>query len=122
MPIDIEDLKDFAKKKGAPEANDLNHWDISFWSERLRESKFDINEVRSLFVSIKYDHMLQYSMILIHLQLMLVLFKVILHACKYCCYHLSGNKFINKIKKVQIEMKQNFLKGKGDHRKASLLS
>lgn len=51
MPIDVEDLKDFAKKQGAPEANDLNHWDMSFWSERLRESKFDINEVGSLFVS-----------------------------------------------------------------------
>lgn len=45
--IDIEDLKDFAKKQGAPEGNDLNHWDISFWSERLRESKFDVNEVGS---------------------------------------------------------------------------
>lgn len=52
MPIDLEDLKDFSKKQGAVEANDLNHWDISFWSERLRESKFDINEVGSLFVSI----------------------------------------------------------------------
>ncbi|KAE8649265.1 probable cytosolic oligopeptidase A [Cucumis sativus] len=41
---DVEDLQDFAKKQGAPEANDLNHWDMSFWSERLRESKFDINE------------------------------------------------------------------------------
>ncbi|RZC90636.1 hypothetical protein C5167_028470 [Papaver somniferum] len=29
---------------GAVEANDLSEWDISFWSERLRESKYDINE------------------------------------------------------------------------------
>ncbi|KAL5556685.1 hypothetical protein UlMin_038921 [Ulmus minor] len=41
---DMEDLKDFAKKQGASEADDLSHWDISFWSERLRESKYDINE------------------------------------------------------------------------------
>lgn len=41
---DLEDLKDFSKKLGASEADDLNHWDISFWSERLRESKYDINE------------------------------------------------------------------------------
>ncbi|EXC03912.1 Oligopeptidase A [Morus notabilis] len=41
---DMEDLKDFSKKQGASEADDLNHWDISFWSERLRESKYDINE------------------------------------------------------------------------------
>lgn len=45
--LDLEDLKDFSKKQGASEADDLNHWDISFWSERLRESKYDINEVRS---------------------------------------------------------------------------
>ncbi|KAF7829255.1 putative cytosolic oligopeptidase A [Senna tora] len=41
---DLEDLKKFAKSQGASEADDLTHWDISFWSERLRESKFDINE------------------------------------------------------------------------------
>ncbi|XP_057961566.1 probable cytosolic oligopeptidase A isoform X2 [Malania oleifera] len=41
---DMEDLKHFSKSQGALEANDLNHWDFSFWSERLRESKYDINE------------------------------------------------------------------------------
>ncbi|ESQ41005.1 hypothetical protein EUTSA_v10012826mg [Eutrema salsugineum] len=41
---DIEDLKSFAKKQGAAEADCLTHWDITFWSERLRESKYDINE------------------------------------------------------------------------------
>lgn len=42
----MEDLKVFSKSQGAPEADDLNHWDTSFWSERLRESKYEINEVR----------------------------------------------------------------------------
>ncbi|CAD6248807.1 unnamed protein product [Miscanthus lutarioriparius] len=41
---DMEDLKIFAKDSGSPEANDLTHWDLTFWSERLRESKYDINE------------------------------------------------------------------------------
>ncbi|KAK1292841.1 hypothetical protein QJS10_CPB17g02455 [Acorus calamus] len=41
---EIEDLKAFAKEQGAVEADDLNHWDITFWSERLREAKYDINE------------------------------------------------------------------------------
>uniref|UniRef100_A0A0D9VN10 oligopeptidase A n=1 Tax=Leersia perrieri TaxID=77586 RepID=A0A0D9VN10_9ORYZ len=41
---DMEDLKAFAKGSGSPEANDLAHWDLNFWSERLRESKYDINE------------------------------------------------------------------------------
>lgn len=41
---DMEDLKTFAREKAAPEANDLTHWDINFWSERLREAKYDINE------------------------------------------------------------------------------
>ncbi|KAK9110784.1 hypothetical protein Sjap_018844 [Stephania japonica] len=41
---DMEDLKNFASDQGAQEANDLSHWDINFWSERLRESKYDINE------------------------------------------------------------------------------
>ncbi|KAK2986698.1 hypothetical protein RJ640_010923 [Escallonia rubra] len=41
---DMDELKQFSKDQGAPEANDLSHWDISFWSERLRESKYEINE------------------------------------------------------------------------------
>ena len=62
MSIDVEDLQDFAKKQGAPEANDLNHWDMSFWSERLRESKFDINEVGS-WLSLFLYNLRQYSII-----------------------------------------------------------
>ncbi|KAL9232061.1 hypothetical protein vseg_007208 [Gypsophila vaccaria] len=41
---EMEDLKKYAAAKGAVEANDLNHWDINFWSERIRESCCDINE------------------------------------------------------------------------------
>lgn len=41
---DLEDIKSFSKQQGAAEADNLTHWDISFWSERLRESKYDINE------------------------------------------------------------------------------
>ncbi|KAL2239895.1 UNVERIFIED_CONTAM: Organellar oligopeptidase A, chloroplastic/mitochondrial [Sesamum indicum] len=48
---DMEDLRDFARGQGAEEANDLNHWDINFWSERLRESKYDLNEVWNADVS-----------------------------------------------------------------------
>lgn len=42
---DLEDIKSFSKQQDAAEADNLTHWDISFWSERLRESKYDINEV-----------------------------------------------------------------------------
>ncbi|KAL6993944.1 oligopeptidase A [Sarracenia purpurea var. burkii] len=41
---DMEDLKQFCQTQGASEANDLNQWDINFWSERLRESKYELNE------------------------------------------------------------------------------
>lgn len=46
----MEDLKIFSKEQGAVEADDLKHWDITFWSERLRESKYDIKEVRLVSV------------------------------------------------------------------------
>lgn len=48
---DLEDLRAFAISTGAPAANDLNHWDIAYWSERLREEKFDFNaeELRPYF-------------------------------------------------------------------------
>ncbi|XP_074285294.1 organellar oligopeptidase A, chloroplastic/mitochondrial-like [Silene latifolia] len=41
---ELEDLKKFAAAKGAVEATALNHWDINFWSERIRESGYDIKE------------------------------------------------------------------------------
>jgi len=37
---ELAELKAFAAAKGAPEAEDLQHWDISFWAERQREAKF----------------------------------------------------------------------------------
>ncbi|MCL2932932.1 MAG: M3 family metallopeptidase [Trichodesmium sp. MAG_R03] len=48
---DLEELKKFAASKNAPEANDFQHWDISFWSERLREEKFSFTteELRPYF-------------------------------------------------------------------------
>lgn len=41
----MEELRDYARGQGAEEANDLNQWDINFWSERLRESNYDFDEV-----------------------------------------------------------------------------
>ncbi|MBD2628563.1 M3 family metallopeptidase [Trichormus variabilis] len=41
---DLEALKAFAKSKGAAEAENLQHWDISFWAERQREAKFAFTE------------------------------------------------------------------------------
>jgi oligopeptidase A len=48
---DLENLRAFAISKSAPEANDLKHWDLAYWSERLREDKFDFNaeELRPYF-------------------------------------------------------------------------
>ncbi|WP_373541241.1 M3 family metallopeptidase [Chamaesiphon sp.] len=48
---DLEDLRAFAISQDAAEANDLKHWDLAYWSERLREAKFDFNaeELRPYF-------------------------------------------------------------------------
>jgi oligopeptidase A len=41
---ELADLKAFAASKNVPEGNDLKHWDTSFWSERFREEKYDLND------------------------------------------------------------------------------
>jgi oligopeptidase A len=48
---DLTDLRAFAISQGAPEAKELKHWDLAYWSERLRETKFDFNaeELRPYF-------------------------------------------------------------------------
>lgn len=39
---DIEEIRELAKSEGVTE--DLKHWDVAFWSERLREKKFDYTD------------------------------------------------------------------------------
>jgi len=38
---DLEDLAAFARAAGAPEADELEQWDMLFWAERVREDRFD---------------------------------------------------------------------------------
>jgi oligopeptidase A len=46
---ELAELRDYAVSKG--ETVELQHWDLTFWSERLREEKFDFNaeELRPYF-------------------------------------------------------------------------
>ena len=47
MPIaekELKELKECANRKGAPEANNLAPWDIPYWSEQLRQEKFNLNQ------------------------------------------------------------------------------
>jgi oligopeptidase A len=48
---DLEELRSFARQQQAPEANDLCHWDLPFWAERLREHRyaFSDEELRPYF-------------------------------------------------------------------------
>lgn len=45
---DLEQLREYAASysasQGAPEAENLQHWDVSFWAERQREEKFSFNQ------------------------------------------------------------------------------
>lgn len=42
MVQDLDDLRAFAKDQG--ETQELMHWDLGFWAERLREQKFDYTD------------------------------------------------------------------------------
>ncbi|NLQ05340.1 M3 family metallopeptidase [Cylindrospermopsis raciborskii] len=41
---EIADLKTFAKNHGFPQTEELQHWDVSFWSERQQEAKFSFTQ------------------------------------------------------------------------------
>ena len=41
---DLAELRDFARAQHAEEADDLTHWDLPFWSERLREDRYDFSD------------------------------------------------------------------------------
>lgn len=39
---ELEDLADFARQKGQTE--ELKHWDVAFWTERVREAQYGLND------------------------------------------------------------------------------
>jgi oligopeptidase A len=42
---ELAELTEFVRERGAEkEASDLRHWDLAFWSERLREARFSYSE------------------------------------------------------------------------------
>ena len=41
---DLEELGAIARAAAAPEADDLRPWDVAFWAERLRESRFSYTD------------------------------------------------------------------------------
>ena len=42
--LDLDDLRQLARDEGAPEADDLQPWDVGYWAERLRERRFDYSD------------------------------------------------------------------------------
>jgi len=41
---DLADLRELAATRGAPEKEGLQPWDLGYWSERLREERYDYSE------------------------------------------------------------------------------
>ncbi|MFZ4640356.1 MAG: M3 family metallopeptidase [Nodosilinea sp.] len=41
---ELQELRNFAREKGAPEADSLTHWDTAFWAERIREEKYGLSD------------------------------------------------------------------------------
>ena len=40
---ELQSLSDCARRHGAPEADDLKPWDVSFWAEQLRQESFELD-------------------------------------------------------------------------------
>ena len=40
---ELDELRACAQRSGAPEAADLKPWDVSFWAERLRQERFELD-------------------------------------------------------------------------------
>ena len=41
---ELEDLQACARRHGAAEADALAPWDVSYWAEKLRQERFDLNQ------------------------------------------------------------------------------
>ena len=41
---EIDELRDCARRHGATEADDFSPWDVSYWAEKLRQERFNLNQ------------------------------------------------------------------------------
>jgi oligopeptidase A len=41
---EIDELKTCARRHGATEADDFSPWDVSYWAEKLRQERFNLNQ------------------------------------------------------------------------------
>ena len=41
---ELDDLRSIARRHGAPEASDLAPWDLTYWAEKLRRERFDLDQ------------------------------------------------------------------------------
>jgi oligopeptidase A len=41
---EIDELKTCARRQGATEADDFSPWDVSYWAEKLRQERFNLNQ------------------------------------------------------------------------------
>ena len=41
---ELEEVTAFARSKGFPQDEQLKHWDVSFWAERLREERYELTD------------------------------------------------------------------------------
>ena len=47
LPIaeqEMDELRDCARRHGAKEADDFSPWDVSYWAEKLRQERFNLNQ------------------------------------------------------------------------------
>ena len=41
---DLDELRALAREAGAPEADGMRHWDIAYWAERMRETRYELRD------------------------------------------------------------------------------
>ena len=41
---EMDELRDCARRHGAKEADDFSPWDVSYWAEKLRQERFNLNQ------------------------------------------------------------------------------
>ena len=100
---ELRDLQAIAREHKAPEADELAPWDIAYWSEKLRQSRFDLDQ-EALRPWFPLPQVLEGLFSLCWLEIKdLLKLRILMHLHLRHIHHLKNQNMLNHSRKIHMK-------------------